>query len=152
MLDQKQASEFGIFSSSARTELRHCIKRFKDKQAKGNPDRTRTMGLEELTRGYCVVAATPSSRDRRRRRRRGGRRRVVAPRVRSGGGGERESDGARARSEGQESRRRRGGGGRRRVLAPLARFRGGGGATGRARASRGFVPEAGWIFLFSPTF
>jgi len=65
--------------------------------------------LEELTRGYCAVAAVPSSRDRRRRRRRGGRRSVVAPRVLNGGGREQEGDGARAR--GLEGRRGIGGGG-----------------------------------------
>ena len=100
MLDQKQASEFGIFSRSARTELRHCIKRFKGKQAKGklrpHQDNRDSRSLPEAAAKW----QRHSSRDRRRRR--GGRRSVVARRVRSGGGGQRESDGARGKRAGEE--------------------------------------------------
>ena len=104
MLDQKQASEFGIFSRSARTELRHCIKRFKGKQAKGklrpHQDNRDSRSLPEAAAQW--QRHSPRVTGVRRRRWRRERRCVVARRVRSGGGGERESDGARGKRAGEE--------------------------------------------------
>jgi len=120
----KQASEFGIFSSSARTALRHCIKRFKGKQAKGKPrphqDNRNSRSLPEATAQW----------------------QRYPPRVTGGGGGGEAGAGAssllasstaagvnrRAMEQGRGAReqarnRRRRRGGPRHVLAPRVRVR-----------------------------